>query len=822
MDIIIILMEIGLSGFLAIVGFAFAIFVLLYLIYLFGWKRIRNIFIYLWIFTILTAILLFLLEELKIALIISITINTFIIFLRSVFFKINQTKIIRRVIQEGDLNDFKRLMNQFNCLINFSRNTTYTYLNKVNNIEKINIVCDRCFHTRDDLLIKLIIEKNWIATEPAQVKIYTILKTNQLNLIDTINSYALNYLLEFLQDQDSEIADNSFKVLVSNNLMNQENINYLCKQWIKDKDKRLEKIIIKQKYIASYSLKAKILTAFKTQQLSLIKNEGEEGVKILLELLTDKDPIIANNSLKVLNNLTNQVGINYLCKQWVKNREQKLEKIIINQNYFATYPLDVKILTALKTGQIKLLSNLNLEETIILINTFSDTDTIIANNAKKMGDVLQDPSCKSLIYFIAEQWKRYELIDFDQNLLQNVFFHADSSLRKKITEKIKISGRSDWLQVIFAERKRNNIELMTDYDWQVTVELLSKTNNDLEKWKLAQQAPPFYSQQLLKQIHSLDFIKGEKSIEQHLFHLGKKVIPNLSDKICWLNDNSETVTISGHTEEITSLVMNREGTLLGSASDDKTIKLWELPSGRLLHNIIDHTDSINHLVMNREGTLLASASKDKTMKLWELPSGRLLNTLRDHTGNISSLVMNGKGTLLASASKDKTIKLWELPSGRLLNTLRDHTGNISSLVMNGGTLLVLGTRKKTIRLLELPSGRLLNSLTGHTNWITNVVINKEGTLLASGSRDNTIKLWRLSSPSGLDDLDILDDLQLFKIIDHYDWIQYTLKRKDLLENQRNWLEFMLALVDNYRGFDIDIEDAPIITEAGEFDIEIED
>ncbi|WP_342596722.1 hypothetical protein VKI21_12220 [Cyanobacterium aponinum UTEX 3222] len=548
-----------------------------------------------------------------------------------------QLSLVRNEGEEGVQILLSFLQNQDTNLASNSLKVLYNLTNH----EGINYLCQQWANHRDKQLEAIIISKKYLATSPLKVKILTAFLNQQLSLIKNEGEEGVQILLSFLQNQDTNLASNSLKVLY--NLTNQEGINYLCQQWANDKGKQLEAIIISQKYLATFPVKIKILTAFLNQQLSLIKNEGEEGVQILLSFLQNQDTNLASNSLKVLYNLTNQEGIDYLCQQWANDRDKKLERIIILKQYYATFPSDVKILTALKTGQLYLLSNLNLEETIILINTLDDSDQVIVNNIPKMGDFLQDSINKCLIYFITEQWEQYERIDFDQSLLKNVFYHADSSLRKRIAEKIKISGRSDWLQVIFAERKRKNIELMTDYDWQVTVELLRKTDNDREKWKLAQQAPPFYSQRLLKQIQSLNFTNRKKLLEQHLLNFGKKVIPPPpSDYAPSINDNPEIITIFSHTDSIISIVINSEGTLLASASDDRTIKLWDLPSGRLLNTLTGHTNSITSLVMNREETLLASASDDRTIKLWELSSGRLLHihTLKGHTSSIRSLVIN--------------------------------------------------------------------------------------------------------------------------------------------------------------------------------------
>jgi WD40 repeat protein len=67
--------------------------------------------------------------------------------------------------------------------------------------------------------------------------------------------------------------------------------------------------------------------------------------------------------------------------------------------------------------------------------------------------------------------------------------------------------------------------------------------------------------------------------------------------------------------------------------------------------------------MSPDGTLLVSGSDDKTIKLWSLPEGKLLNTLEGHSDWVRSVTISPDGTLLASGSYDKTVRLWTLPEG---------------------------------------------------------------------------------------------------------------------------------------------------------------
>src|SRR5262245_61662047 len=103
-----------------------------------------------------------------------------------------------------------------------------------------------------------------------------------------------------------------------------------------------------------------------------------------------------------------------------------------------------------------------------------------------------------------------------------------------------------------------------------------------------------------------------------------------------------------------------------------------LPAEIIPRNRIRHDGTVCSASFSPDGKTLASASFDKTVKLWEVATGKELATLQGHTAVVWSVSFSPGGKTLTSASGDKTVKLWEAATGKELATLRGHTGTVVS------------------------------------------------------------------------------------------------------------------------------------------------
>src|SRR5207253_10796771 len=78
----------------------------------------------------------------------------------------------------------------------------------------------------------------------------------------------------------------------------------------------------------------------------------------------------------------------------------------------------------------------------------------------------RDDAHRALFFFLTEQWKEYEALDFNHQLLREAYDSADESLRSRIAAQARRAGRVDWVDVVSGGKQCRRLALMSDDEWQ--------------------------------------------------------------------------------------------------------------------------------------------------------------------------------------------------------------------------------------------------------------------------------------------------------------------------------------------------------------------
>jgi WD40 repeat protein len=212
----------------------------------------------------------------------------------------------------------------------------------------------------------------------------------------------------------------------------------------------------------------------------------------------------------------------------------------------------------------------------------------------------------------------------------------------------------------------------------------------------------------------------------------------------------------GHMALINDIAFTPDGRYLVSASNDKTIRVWDLHhpgQARLIRGQLGGGDEgkIYAMALSPDGrTVAVGGWMDKStastpccgdIRLHDLATGQVLGLLRGHTNVVNALAFSPDGQQLVSGSADNTAIIWDVPTRRLLHRLSGHTDYIHAVAFSAdGERVVTGSYDHDLRLWAASDGQLIARMTGHTDKVQAVAVATDGTI-ASGSWDHSIRLW---------------------------------------------------------------------------------
>jgi WD40 repeat protein/tRNA A-37 threonylcarbamoyl transferase component Bud32 len=215
---------------------------------------------------------------------------------------------------------------------------------------------------------------------------------------------------------------------------------------------------------------------------------------------------------------------------------------------------------------------------------------------------------------------------------------------------------------------------------------------------------------------------------------------------------------NGHTSRVTTVVWSPRGTLIATASYDKTVRLWDISHGFSIITYHGHWDRVQSVVWSSDATRIASAGDDGTVQVWDAITGRQVLIYRGHSNAVNAVAWSPDGKRIASASEDKSVQVWDTSNGGPIFTYRGHTKKVLAVAWSpDGRRIASGGEDKSVQVwspirdkssffgtLRLtPRGQF--NYKGHSGRVNGLIWSPNGQRIASVSNDKSLQVWDSST-----------------------------------------------------------------------------
>lgn len=219
-----------------------------------------------------------------------------------------------------------------------------------------------------------------------------------------------------------------------------------------------------------------------------------------------------------------------------------------------------------------------------------------------------------------------------------------------------------------------------------------------------------------------------------------------------LSTTEKLAELVGHSSYIWCIIHIHEYKMnyLASASQDNTIKIWNLDNSSCVKSLIGHTNWVTTIqIFKMNPKILISASYDHNIKFWNLDFGECVRTISSVFGKgvLNSYFANE--SYIVYGSVGNCLKVYDYTAETEKFTLKGHT-NLVNCFANLGQFnryyIASGSDDKTVKIWNLLTGELVFNLAGHKECINSLahLSGFNNNLLTSVSDDRTIRIWNLS------------------------------------------------------------------------------
>ena len=182
---------------------------------------------------------------------------------------------------------------------------------------------------------------------------------------------------------------------------------------------------------------------------------------------------------------------------------------------------------------------------------------------------------------------------------------------------------------------------------------------------------------------------------------------------------------------------------VGSNRYSGSLKIWDAESNKM-SKLDEHNTGINSVAFSPDGKKIVTGNSDKTARIWDAESRRVLRKLEGHDDSVNSAAFSPDGKRIVTGSRDKTARIWDAESGRVLRKLEGHDDSVNTVAFSPDGKKIAISSGYTAHIWDTESGMELRKLEGHDNAVNSVAFSPDGTKIVTASRDMTARIWNWS------------------------------------------------------------------------------
>jgi WD40 repeat protein len=246
---------------------------------------------------------------------------------------------------------------------------------------------------------------------------------------------------------------------------------------------------------------------------------------------------------------------------------------------------------------------------------------------------------------------------------------------------------------------------------------------------------------------------------------GKSLACGIGKEVHLYDVGSETPgrVVTSHDFAVTSVAFTRDGRAVISGSHDRTVKRTRLVTGQTEWQAPGYFEQVNSVALSKDATLLATGSSDGryalrvlqagamclapgAVRLWDAQRGRLLRRLGDPGEQIMAVALSADRRQVAGggarASGSGVVHVWDTATGARLWSADDHSAEVLALAYApDGASLATAAADGVLKLRDPATGGVVQTLAGHAGGATCLAFSSDGALLVCGEGHGAARLW---------------------------------------------------------------------------------